>query len=131
MDILMTVLSIVAFSIVVLVLYQVLKVYVLSKININKWIVLVVAMVVFVVPMLIWPNMPRFVSNYVIPGAFVFLFLWFMDLSGFMKSRNTSKTNTTSTYTKKDKKKDVVIKPKAKPNRVKNNIVIKSKDNQK
>lgn len=131
MDILMTVLSIVAFSIVVLVLYQVLKVYVLSKLNINKWIVLVVAMIVFVVPMLIWPSMPKFVSNYVIPGAFVFLFLWFMDLSGFMKSRNTSKTNTTSTYTKKDKKKDVVIKPKAKPNRVKNNIAIKSKDNQK
>jgi hypothetical protein len=73
------------------------------------------------VPMLIWPNMPIYLSKYVIPGAFVILFLWFMDLMGFMKNRNVSKTNTTSSNGKKDKKNDVVMRPKAKPNRVKNN----------
>ena len=85
-----TILSIVAFSIVVLVVYNVLKTYVLYKIKINKWIVLGLAMVLFMVPMLIWPNMPKYVANYVIPGIFVFLFLWFMDLSGFIKKKNVS-----------------------------------------
>jgi hypothetical protein len=121
MDIFITILSIVAFSIIVLVLYNVLKSYVLYNINISKWIVLLSAVTIFIVPMLIWPNMPRFIANYIIPGIFVILFLWFMDLSGFMKKRNISKTNSTSTYTKKDKKNDVVIRPKAKPNRIKNN----------
>jgi hypothetical protein len=121
MDIFITILSIVAFSIIVLVLYNVLKSYVLYNINISKWIVLLSAVTIFIVPMLIWPNMPRFIANYIIPGIFVVLFLWFMDLSGFMKKRNISKTNSTSTYTKKDKKNDVVIRPKAKPNRIKNN----------
>lgn len=121
MNIFLTILSIVAFSIVVLVLYKVLKSYVLNKIDINKWIVLVAAMVVFLVPMFVWPNMPKYVSNYIIPGIFVVLFLWFMDLSGFMKNINISKTNSTAIHDKKDKKNDIVIRPKSKPNRNKNN----------
>ena len=125
MDILITILSIVAFSVIVLVLYNLLKAYVLHKVKVNKWIVLGAAVVLFIAPIVIWPNMPTYVSNYIVPGIFVVLFLWFMDLSGFMKSRNTaksnSKTNITTTNTKKDKKNDVVIRPKAKPNRVKNN----------
>jgi hypothetical protein len=125
MDILITVLSIVAFSIIVLVVYNVLKAYVLDKVKVNKWAVLAAAVILFIVPMVIWPNMPTYASNYIIPGIFVVLFLWFMDLSGFMRNRNISKqkskTNITSTNTKKDKKKEVVIRPKAKPNRVKNN----------
>lgn len=125
MDILITILSIVAFSIIVLVIYNVLKAYVLEKVKVNKWAVLALAVVLFIVPMVIWPNMPKYVSNYIIPGIFVVLFLWFMDLSGFMKNKNTSKqnskTNITSSNSKKDKKKEVVIRPKAKPNRVKNN----------
>lgn len=120
MDIFIQILGIVVFSIVVLVLYNVVKTYLLTKVKINKWVVLGASMVIFVVPMIIWPNMPKFVANYVIPGLFVFLFLWFMDLSGFMKKKNNSKTNTTSNYVKKDKKPDVVIRPKAKPNRAKN-----------
>ena len=121
MNTFMTILSIVAFSIVVLVVYNVLKTYVLYKVKVNKWVILGLAMVLFVVPMLVWPTMPKYVANYVIPGIFVFLFLWFMDLSGFIKKRNVSKTNYTSTNTKKDKKDDIVMRPKAKPNRVKNN----------
>jgi len=113
----------VAFSVIVLVLYNVLKAYVLFKVKVNKWIVLAAAVVLFIAPIIIWPNMPTYVSNYIVPGIFVVLFLWFMDLSGFMRNRNISKskTNVTTTSAKKDKKKDVVIRPKAKPNRVKNN----------
>ena len=121
MSIFLTILSIVALSIVTLIIYNVLKTYVLYKININKWILLVLSMVIFVVPMIIWPNMPKYVANYVIPAIVLILFLWFMDLAGFMKKANVSKSNSTTTNTKKNKKDDIVIRPKAKPNRVKNN----------
>ncbi|MGH4123140.1 MAG: hypothetical protein ACREV6_09450 [Clostridium sp.] len=117
----MTILSIVAFSIVVLVVYSLLKAYVLYKIKVNKWVILGLAITLFVVPMLIWPAMPKYVANYVIPGLFVFLFLWFMDLSGFIKKRTATPTNYTGSNTKKDKKDDIIMRPKAKPNRVKNN----------
>ncbi|MBU3144131.1 hypothetical protein [Clostridium sp. CF012] len=116
-----TILGIVAFSIVVLVVYNVLKTYVLHKIKVNKWVILGLAMVLFVVPTLAWPTMPKYVANYVIPGVFVFLFLWFMDLSGFIKKKSAPTTNY-SIGAKKDKKADVVMRPKVKPNRIKNNI---------
>ncbi|MBK5242458.1 hypothetical protein [Clostridium sp.] len=131
MDIFFAILKIIAGSIVMLLIYYGLKAYVLPKIKVNKWIVLTVAMLVFIVPMLIWPNMPGYVSAYVIPGIFVVLFLWFLDLSGFIKKKNVSKTNYTTIGNKKDNKKDVVIRPKAKPNRVKNNVVINPKDESK
>ena len=128
MDIFIAILKIIAGSIVMLVIYYGLKTYVLPKIKVNKWIVLTAAILVFIIPMLIWPDMNTVVSNYVIPGIVVVLSLWFMDLSGFMKNRNVSKTNHTTIGKKKDNKKDVVIRPKAKPNRVKNNVVISPKD---
>jgi len=122
MNIFIQVLSIVAFAIVVLVVYNVLKIYVLHKIKINKWIVLVAALVFFMVPMLIWPTMPTYLANYILPGIFVILFLWFMDLSGFMKKSDISKSKGYKmTSSKKNKKDDIVIRSKAKPNRVKNN----------
>ena len=93
MSTLLTILSIVAFSIVVLVVYNVLKVYVLHKVKVNKWVILGLAMVLFVVPTIFWPDMPKYVANYVIPGTFVFLFLWFMDLSGFIKKKSVPTTN--------------------------------------
>jgi len=122
MNIFIQILSIVAFAIVVLVVYNVLKIYVLHKIKINKWIVLVAALVFFMVPMLIWPTMPTYLANYILPGIFVILFLWFMDLSGFMKKSDISKSKGYKmTSSKKNKKDDIVIRSKAKPNRVKNN----------
>lgn len=128
MDIFIAILKIIVGSIAMLGLYNVLKIYVLPKMKVSKWIVLAAAIVVFIVPMLIWPNMHVVVSNYVIPGIVVILLLWFMDLSGIIKKRNVPKTNNTTTSNKKDNKKDVVIRPKAKPNRVKNNVVISPKD---
>lgn len=120
LDIFIQILYMLAFAIIVLVIYNVLKIYVLSKIKIGKWIVLGAALVLFIIPMILWPTMPLFVSRYVIPGVTVVLFLWFMDLSGFLKKRNVSNTNTSSSISRKDKKDDIVIRPKAKPNRVKN-----------
>jgi len=121
MNIFIQVLSMVAFAIVVLLIYNGLKIYVLNKVKINKWIVLVTSLILFMAPMLIWPHMPKYVANYIVPGIFVVLFLWFMDLSGFMKKRNTTRNNYINIGNKKDKKDDIVIRPKAKPNRVKNN----------
>ncbi|HEY8892978.1 MAG TPA: hypothetical protein VIM70_22390 [Clostridium sp.] len=120
MNTFLQILSIIAFSIVVLVVYNVLKAYVLYKIKINKWIILTAALVIFIVPMALWKNIPIYMSRYIIPGLFVMLFLWFMDLSGFLGKRKTTNTNYTTSSSKKNKKPDVIIRPKAKPNRVKN-----------
>lgn len=123
MNIAMQILGMIAFSIVVFIIYYGLKTYLLNKIKINKWVVLVIAILFFTAPVILWPTMPVFVAKYVVPGVFVIFALWFMDLSGFMKRRNVpnSKSNYTNTSYKKDKKNDVVMRPKAKPNRVKNN----------
>jgi len=95
----------------------VLKTFVLDKIKINKWIILGIAFAVFIIPPVAFPGLPVIVRNYVIPGIFVILFLWFLDLSGFMKNMNTPSYG----GKKKNKKDNIIIKPKAKPNRVKNN----------
>ncbi|MBX4264002.1 hypothetical protein [Clostridium estertheticum] len=121
MDMAMQILGMIAFTIVVFIIYYVLKTFLLSKIKINKWAVLAVAIVFFIAPLFLWPTMPIFVSRYVIPGVFVIFALWFMDLSGFMKRRNISRSKYNNTGYKKDKKNDIVMRPKAKPNRVKNN----------
>ncbi|MBU3155410.1 hypothetical protein LL037_23910 [Clostridium estertheticum] len=121
MNMAMQILGMIAFTIVVFIIYYVLKTYLLSKIKINKWVVLGIAIVFFIAPVIIWPTMPIIVSRYVIPGVFVIFALWFMDLSGFMKRKNISGSNYTNTGYKKDKKNDIVMRPKAKPNRVKNN----------
>lgn len=123
MNIAIQILGMIAFSIVVFIIYYGLKTYLLSKIKISKWIVLAIAIVFFIAPVILWPTMPVFIAKYVLPGVFVILILWFMDLAGFMKRRpvSNSKSNYSNTSYKKDKKNDVVMRPKAKPNRVKNN----------
>lgn len=108
-------LSIIVFAFGVLLIYQVLKPFVLDKIKVNKWVILVAAMVEFIVPSVIWPTMPNIFVKYIVPGIFVILFLWFLDLSGYMK-RNKQRI---SNYNRNKDKKNIVIKPKAKPNRAK------------
>ncbi|MBE6060539.1 MULTISPECIES: hypothetical protein [unclassified Clostridium] len=112
--------SILLFSIIVLGIYALLKKFVFDKIKINKWLVLIMAFIVFVVPPLVFTTLPVLVTNYVIPGIFVILFLWFWDLCGFM-SKTQNKIAKAAYNKPKSKKNDIVIKPKAKPNRVKNN----------
>jgi hypothetical protein len=117
-----TLLPMVLFAVVILVIYNVAKPYLLSKIKINKWIVLVLAILSLFLPNIIMaqsginPQSNQFLV-WVPSGFFILFFLWFMDISGF--GRKGVKNNTTS-FDKKNNKKDVVIKPKAKPNRVKN-----------
>lgn len=107
--------SILVFALGVLLIYNLLKPLVFEKIKVNKWLILALAIIEFVVPVLVWPTMPVIVEKYVIPGVFVLLFLWFMDLSGYIKKAQPAST---SQY-KKKKKDNIVIRPKAKPNRVK------------
>jgi hypothetical protein len=107
-------LSIVVFAFGVLIIYQFIKPLILDKIKVNKWIILSIAIIEFIVPPLIWSTMPNVLVKYIIPGIFVILFLWFMDLSGFIKKGKPRNTN----YNKK-KENTIIIKPKAKPNRIK------------
>lgn len=117
-----TLLPMVLFAVVILVIYNVAKPYLLSKIKINKWIVLVLAILSLFLPNIIMaqsginPKSNQFLV-WIPSGFFILFFLWFMDISGF---GNKGFRNNTSSVDKKNNKKDVIIKPKAKPNRVKN-----------
>lgn len=91
----------------VFLLYTFLNISYLSKLKVNQWVILAVA-VVFIIASLIVPN---FTSNKILTnisvGVFFFFFLWFLDAR---KSANIRKRNEEPTR---------VIKPKANPNRVK------------
>ncbi|MBK1813691.1 hypothetical protein JHL18_24035 [Clostridium sp. YIM B02505] len=93
------------FAIIVLAIFNLLKIFVLGKLNVNKWIILVVAAVVFILPIAlgIQGNM---VANLLSSGIFIILLLWFMEIH---QAKN-----------KKKQENKVTIRPKAKPNRVKN-----------
>lgn len=118
--------SILLFSIIVLGTYLLLKKFVFDKVKVNKWVVLAIAVVEFVAPPFLFPTMPKIVINYVVPGVFVILFFWFMDLSGFRNKSKGKATAAAYNYGKsksksKNKRDDIIIRPKAKPNRVKQN----------
>ena len=115
------------FAVIVLVVYNGLKRYVLAKIKINKWIVFAVAVAVLILPNIlvgvlqlnIQPNNIFWV--YGPSSVFIILFLWFVDLSGWnRRGKSSTAAPVTGFGKKKNTKKDVVIRPKAKPNRVKN-----------
>lgn len=92
------------FAIVVLAIFNLLKIFVLSKINISKWIVLGIAIVVFLLPIVL--RMQSTIASTLSSGLFVILLLWFMEIhQGTAKKKQETK---------------VTIRPKAKPNRVKN-----------
>ncbi|GFP75210.1 hypothetical protein [Clostridium fungisolvens] len=92
------------FAVVVLAIFNFLKIFVLSKININKWIVLGIAIVAFLLPIVL--RIQSTIASTVSSGLFVILLLWFMEIH-----QGTSK---------KKQENKVTIRPKAKPNRVKN-----------
>ena len=120
-DFMFTLAAIILYSIIVLGLYKVLSKFVLNKIKINKWIIFVLAIMVFLLPPFLFPNLPKIVLNFVFPGIFVILFLWFVDTAGWLKRFDKPKeTNNYYKNSGKKKKDDIVIRPKAKPNRVKN-----------
>jgi|SRR3712207_3482396 len=97
------------FAIVIIVLYNILKIYVLSKYKPNKWIIFALAFAILTFPSVIKPGFNSTPAGMVVSGVFVILFLWFFDL--FNADKVEMKKNG----------KDVKIRPKAKPNRVKKN----------
>ncbi|MDU4600183.1 MAG: hypothetical protein E6Y49_19860, partial [Clostridium sporogenes] len=97
--------------------YTALKVYVLDKININKWLVFALSIFILIFPALIKFNINGTIWQYVQSAIVIILTLWFLDLMGIGAGSRAKK-----------KKNDVVIRPKAKPNRAKN---IKKQNNKK
>lgn len=109
MDFFMTILSFVLMFAVIMVAYVLCKKYVFSRVRINKWIPLAIAIVLFVAQIFLGTvEFLQPISKYatiVISIFAVIFFLWFMDIM--------------QTGGPKKKEKQIVIKPKAKPNRAK------------
>jgi hypothetical protein len=107
----MRVLFLILFAIIVLAVFNLLKIFVLSKLKVNKWIVLALAIIAFILPIVL--RIQGNIATPVFSGLFVILLLWFIDLQqGRIKKKDEKKVN---------------IRPKAKPNRVKH----MNKDNNK
>lgn len=109
MQIFLNILMILAIVATVTIGFGVLNIYVLNKVKINKWIVLVIAILLLCVPaavtmisgqVYLWVQ----IITSILVGICV---LWFIELFR------------TDKYTKKHEEKKIVIKPKAKPNRAK------------
>ena len=105
MGILVFILQIILLAVVIFGGFSVLSRYVFNKVKVNKWIILAAAIIIFLIPMFIPMNQWIML---IISAVATILFLWFLDIL-----RNG--------YPKLKKEKKVVIKPKAKPNRVKHN----------
>ena len=85
----------------------------LSKLNVNKWIILVIVLITLLIPAWVDYLTGSTIAMILSQTFFLISVLWFVDESGL-----------TSKYTKKlarrrRLKNDVEIRPKAKPNRVK------------
>ncbi|WP_297435549.1 hypothetical protein [uncultured Clostridium sp.] len=109
-EMLKVILITVGFAILIFVAYMLLSRYVFSKIRVNKWILLAIA-AIFLAASFLVPGTGGVIDLIKMPlmGIAAILFFWFFDVH---KDGNPS--------IKKAEKK-VVIKSKAKPNRVKNN----------
>ena len=103
MNIFVTILSFILILVVILGVYGVCKKFVFNKVHINKWIPLSIAILLFIVQIIIGET-----NVYIRTGLMGFItifFLWFMEIM--------------QTGGPKKKEKQIVIKSKAKPNRVK------------
>ena len=103
MDLLITISSFVLLFAVIVVAYVLAKKYIFGKVRIIKWIPLSISIVLFAAQIFVGQT-----NKYLSSGLSVFavlFFLWFMDImqTGGPKKRD----------------KQIIIKPKAKPNRVK------------
>lgn len=104
MGIFLSILSFVIMLAVMIVAYSLCRKYVFTKVRVNKWIPLAIAIILFIVQLTVGNT-----NKYLNMGLSIFtvlFFLWFMDIL--------------QTGGPKKKEKQIVIKPKAKPNRVKN-----------
>lgn len=106
MGIFLSILSFVLVLLVIILLYGVAKAYIFNKVRINKFIPLAISIVLLICQF----AFGKLISNYWLSQGFtiitVLFFLWFFDIQ--------------QTGGPKKKEKPIKIKPKAKPNRVKN-----------
>ncbi|AWI03202.1 hypothetical protein [Clostridium drakei] len=111
------VLQVLFFVIIFVVVYNQLKIRLLSKFHPNKWIILAIAIIAFFVPNIIAGyykyNLAESAWQYLQSAIFIVFFLWFIDLRTGAIYNNGRNGNS--------KGKNTVIKPKAKPNRVNKN----------
>jgi len=105
---LMLILTLIFFTVMALVVYNVLNMFVLSKYNPNKWIILGIAVAILIIPTAInIANHTTFsgtIWQYVQSSIFIVFALWYFDL---IKNG------------KKKVEKKIIIKSKPKPNRAK------------
>ncbi|WP_392486687.1 hypothetical protein ACER0A_003190 [Haloimpatiens sp. FM7315] len=122
----MTILQIIAFSIIMLVIYNLLRKYVLTKINVkHKWILIVLGVLCIFIQSYLTASPYSPVAIF-LSGLSVLFLLWFMDAKGLLKGSNAQKTSKdsikyVSPYDNKKNKKKEVIKPKAKANKAMKN----------
>ncbi len=103
----MNFLSIVVFILFSLITYNLLKIFVLSNIKVNAWLILSLGISLCVVSLFL--KVPTFVM-YIIQWLYFVLILWFVDL--FVDNRRNRLRNKNN--------KVMQNKPKVKPNRIKN-----------
>lgn len=82
--------------------FNLLKMFILARLNVNKWIVLAFALVIYFVGAIL--GLKGFLSLIVLFITLILVF-WFIDLNFYSKPVS--------------KKKEIKIRPKAKPNRLK------------
>lgn len=100
--------GIILFILISLITYNILKIFVLSNLKVNKWILLTLSILVVVASFFI--KVPVFVM-YMIQWLYFVLILWFVDV--FVDEYRENKKN--------KNKKVIQNKPKPKPNRAKVN----------
>ncbi|AGX42278.1 hypothetical protein [Clostridium saccharobutylicum] len=104
MSILFTILSFILTLVIILGIYVLCRKFIFTKVRINKWIPLSIAIVLFIAQMFLPTN--NVYVRYILPLFPVLFFLWFMDIMQTGKAKKNEK--------------QIIIKPKAKPNRVRN-----------
>lgn len=102
----MSILTTVLFVLVSLITYNLLKIFVLSNIKINKWIILSTGIIICIVSFFL--KVPAFIM-YLIQWVYFVLILWFVDI--YVDDRREKIKN--------KNKKVITNKPKVKPNRIK------------
>lgn len=100
--------GVILFILISLITYNLLKIFVLSNLKVNKWILLILSIVVVVASFFV--KVPVFVM-YMIQWLYFILILWFVDV--FVDEYRENKKN--------KNKKVIQNKPKPKPNRAKVN----------
>lgn len=108
--------QIILLTIVVFFVYSVLKRYVFSRFKVNKWIIICIAVIALVFPFVLQLIIGVKINStltYISSGVYVIIFLWLFDTLGWGPKVAPPKSPN-------NKKDNIVIRSKAKPNRLKN-----------